>query len=100
MHGLHWLPVFQPIAGHAWLLGHVRAGSTWKEAEATGPWRRYTSLRFDLSDTYPRARLDWWIYEFDEGPRRRSAHVVLAGLLAAAVVAGGWAWRRRGGLPP
>jgi hypothetical protein len=64
MYALHWLPPFQPIEGQAWLLSHIVKGDTWRTAEADGPWHRYTSQRFQIAETYARARIDWWILEF------------------------------------
>ena len=55
-----WLPPFSPIVGHAWLLRNLAAGNDWRQAEANAPWHRYTTLAMNLSDSYPRARIDWW----------------------------------------
>ncbi len=60
MFPLIWLPIFQPIAGHHWLLKHILAGDDWKKAEADASWDRYTPLRLNIKTTYNRVRLDWW----------------------------------------
>ena len=60
MYAQTWLPPFSPIEGHLWLLRHVPAGHDAKTAEADAPWRRYTTLRLDIEDTFARARVDWW----------------------------------------
>ena len=60
MYAQTWLPPFSPIEGHLWLLRHVPAGHDVNTAEADAPWRRYTTLRLDIADTYARARVDWW----------------------------------------
>lgn len=57
---VEWLPPMQPIAGHWWLLGHKLRGDDWRVAEADAPWRRYTSLRLDIRDSYDAADIDWW----------------------------------------
>jgi len=55
-----WTPAFQPIRGHWWLLASLAAGDSAAEAQASAPWRTYTSLDVNLDADYPRARLDWW----------------------------------------
>jgi hypothetical protein len=60
VHQLDWLPPFQPILGHAWLLRHVPAGHDWDVAERDAPWHRETTLTLDVAATYSRARVDWW----------------------------------------
>jgi hypothetical protein len=52
MYAQTWLPPFSPIEGHLWLLRHVPAGHDAKTAEADAPWRRYTTLRLDIEDTF------------------------------------------------
>jgi hypothetical protein len=84
VHGLHWLPPFNPIEGHLWLLKHVVLGHDWQTAEADAPWRRYTSLRLNISKSYPRARLDWWLLDY-QGPD------IPIGIVLALLMAGGCA---------
>ncbi|HEY1554441.1 MAG TPA: hypothetical protein VGF94_06370 [Kofleriaceae bacterium] len=55
-----WTPAFQPIRGHWWLVDSLAHGDDWKHAEDDAPWRRYTTLTVDLSQSYPRTRIDWW----------------------------------------
>ena len=67
MHPLQWLPPFQPIEGHWWLLKHVPFGDNWYEAEGDAPWRRYTTMRLNVADGYARARVDWWFLDYAKG---------------------------------
>lgn len=97
-----WLPAFQPIEGHAWLLGHVLAEDDDKTAELDAPWHRYTSLRLDIRSSYRRARIDWWGLLWLEDHRRTEwLGALLLVFFAAAATGGAWDWitalRRRGG---
>lgn len=96
VHQLEWLPPFQPILGHAWLLRSLIAGDDWKRAEARAPWHRHTSLALDISRSYPRARLDWWgMLWLRDLPGHRAVGVVLLLLFAALTAAGATLWLRR-----
>ncbi|MDB4954616.1 MAG: rane protein of unknown function, partial [Myxococcales bacterium] len=57
---LLWLPAFQPVLGHWWLVKSIVAGDDEREAQKSAPWRTYTTLDMNLAATYPRARFDWW----------------------------------------
>jgi hypothetical protein len=95
VHQLQWLPPFQPILGHAWLMRSLAAGDDWREAEADAPWHRHTSLALDISRTYPRARLDWWgMLWIRDFPQYRVAGILLLLFLAAATVAAAVLWTR------
>ena len=61
-----WLPPFQPILGHLWLLRHVPFEDTWQEASRDAPWRRHTRLDLDGRGTYQRVRMDHWLYDTRE----------------------------------
>jgi hypothetical protein len=71
VHPVQWLPPFQPIEGHLWLIRHVWAHDDMATAEQDAPWHRYTRVGTPLSLTYPRARLDWWFMAFREEQRTR-----------------------------
>ena len=95
MHPHVWLPAFQPIEGHYWLLKHVLAGHDAATAEGDAPWRRYTSLQLDIARTYGRARVDWWGLLW----MRSHPHLWLAGLglmllMGTALVGGACLWTR------
>ncbi len=60
IYGVAWLPPFQPIAGHWWLLRNKAAGHDWRQAEADAPWRRLTSIQLNISSDYEAAQIDWW----------------------------------------
>ncbi|HEX4450990.1 MAG TPA: hypothetical protein VH143_08985 [Kofleriaceae bacterium] len=55
-----WLPAFQPIRGHIWLLESLARSDDAKAAQADAPWRTYTSLDVNLEADWGRARVDWW----------------------------------------
>jgi hypothetical protein len=85
MHALHWLPPFQPIAGHWWLLRHAPRGHGWAEAEADAAWHRYTRLQLNIATTYARApgRADWWYRDYEGvAPTEGVVLIVAFGLCA------------------
>lgn len=89
LYGLNWLPAFQPIEGHFWLLRHRALGHKWERAELDAPWHRYTSLKLDLSHPYDRARIDWWLLEWKGKQRKVGVAlflVFLTGMAGATVV--------------
>jgi hypothetical protein len=99
-----WTPAFQPIRGHWWLVKSLARGDDWRAAQADAPWRRYTSLNVDLSQTYPRARIDWWgLIWMRDAPQTWALGLVLLVAFAAGTGGGAWWWwrlhRRSGGLP-
>jgi hypothetical protein len=100
MYATTWLPAFQPIAGHFWLLRHVPFGDDWRTAERDAPWRRYTSLSLDIERSYLRARVDWWGLDY-EG--REGARAALVAVMTAIALAGAAGWiavaRRRDPTP-
>jgi hypothetical protein len=67
MHSLNWLPPFQPIVGHWWLIKHVPFQHDWITAEKDAPWHTYTTLRLDIKDVYPVGRTDWWMLDYVHG---------------------------------
>ena len=95
VHQLQWLPPFQPILGHAWLMRSLVAGDDWREAEADAPWHRHTSLVLDISRSYPRTRLDWWgMLWIRDFTRYRTAGILLLLLFAAASITTTIMWFR------
>ncbi|MBA3393305.1 MAG: hypothetical protein H0T89_11705 [Deltaproteobacteria bacterium] len=92
---LLWTPAFQPIRGHWWLVKSLARGDDWKAAQADAPWRRYTTLEVNLANTYPRARLDWWILLWiEDAPHTRGAGLAILGVLVGALALGIWLWLR------
>ncbi len=88
-----WTPPFQQIRGHWWLLSSIVAGDDAKAAQADAPWRRYTSLDVDLSQSYPRARVDWWgMLWLKDAPDTWPAGIVLTTVFLAGATGA-----RRGG---
>ncbi len=95
-YGTIWLPPFQSIDGHVWLLRHMAAGDSYAEAEKDAPWRRYTKLHFDVAAHYDRARLDWWVYLWlDDHPELRRTGSWILGAELALLAAGAFLWMRR-----
>jgi hypothetical protein len=95
VHHLEWLPPFQPILGHFWLLRSTIRGDTAAEAEADAPWKRHTSLALPIDDTYARVRLDWWgMLWIKDFPRYRAYGVALLVLLLGATALGARWWLR------
>jgi hypothetical protein len=103
-HQLHWLPPFQPILGHWWLVRSLAADRTAAEAATDAPWRRHTSLDLNITTSYPRARLDWWgMLWIKDFPQTRVAGVILLVLLLAGSAFGVVLWiraHRAGADPP
>jgi hypothetical protein len=64
LYPLHWLPPFNHVIGNQWLLRHNLKDDNWAKAQPDAPWRRYTTLDFDLTGSYNRSRIDWWFVEF------------------------------------
>lgn len=92
---LLWLPPFQQIRGHWWLVKSLARGDDAVTAQDDAPWRTYTTLRFDLSNTYPRARLDWWGMLWLRDARRSRLPGELLLVAFAALTGGGlWMWLR------
>jgi len=92
-----WLPAFQPIKGHLWLLRSLARGDAadGKDAQLDAPWRRYTSLPVNLAASYPRARIDWWgLLWLRDAPRTWALGLVLCALFSAGAAFGIWRWIR------
>jgi hypothetical protein len=89
LYHLHYLPQFQPIRGHLWLLRHVPFRDDWRRAEADAPWHPETSLTIDISSSYAAARVDWWILDYGRHPGVAALLVVWMALMT---LAGIWLW--------
>jgi hypothetical protein len=91
MYALNWLPPFQPIVGHWWLMKHVPFGDDWVKAEADAPWHTYTKLRLDIHEFYPVGRTDWWMIDYVHGHLALGIALLvamsLAGILSLTVLA-------------
>jgi hypothetical protein len=95
VHHLQWLPPFQPILGHVWLLRGTLRGDTAEEAEAYAPWRRHTSLALPIAASYARVRIDWWgLLWIEDFPRTRALGIALLLLLIGATALGTRGWLR------
>jgi hypothetical protein len=92
---LLWLPPFQAIRGHWWLVKSIAVDEDWHEAQHDAPWRRYTSLETNLANSYPRARLDWWGMLWIHDARETwLVGFSLLLLFLAGTVGGAWMWIR------
>jgi hypothetical protein len=95
VHQLEWLPPFQPILGHLWLLRSTIRGDDARTAEADAPWHRHTQLALPIDASYARVRIDWWgLLWLADFPATRIAGAVLLAILLAGSLAGARAWRR------
>lgn len=95
VHQLEWLPPFQPIRGHLWLLGATLAGADAAQAEASAPWHAHTSATFDISRSYPRVRIDWWgLLWIKDFPATWPVGLALLLAMVAGAAAALVAWRR------
>jgi hypothetical protein len=77
-----WLPPFQPMLGHLWLLRHVPFGHPWQQASLDAPWRRHTQAKLDVQPSYQRVRMDHWLYDARK-------HRVVAWMVFMLLVSGG-----------
>ena len=90
-----WLPAFQPIRGHWWLVESLARGDDARTAQADAPWRRYTSLDFNLASTYPRARIDWWgLIWLEDKPGTWPLGLAVLLVLLAGTAGGAFGWQR------
>jgi hypothetical protein len=95
IHQLEWLPPFQPIRGHLWLLRATLAGDDARTAEASAPWHDATSLTIDIGSSYQRVRLDWWgLLWLRDAPATWPAGLALLLVFAAGTGLGVRRWRR------
>jgi hypothetical protein len=96
MFPLNWLPAFQPIEGHYWLLRHVVADDDWRSAEEDAPWHRYTTLNLNIASSYQRARIDWWVFLWMvDYPDYFWGGAILLGLLVLVFGWSAFVWARR-----
>jgi hypothetical protein len=91
LHQVQWLPQFQPIQGHAWLLGHVWRKHDWIRAERDAPWHPTTTLPLNIALWYEAARLDWWGMEYTTLPKTRRFMILV---MSSGVLLGAWLWWR------
>jgi len=95
VHQLEWLPPFQPILGHLWLLRATIRGDDAIEAEADAPWKRHTSLALPIGASYARVRIDWWgLLWIRDFPAYRVHGLALLLLLLGATGLGTRSWLR------
>ncbi len=68
-HG-HYIPVFSPLRGHAWMLRHF----IHRDAELTDvPWQPVVPQSVRISDEWHRVRIDWWLLNWIEAGKRSAA---------------------------
>ena len=90
-----WLPPFDPLEGHLWMLRHVVTGDSAEIAEADAPWRRYTKGRYLPAPVYDGIKVDWWPLLFiKDHPAYRWAGGLLLGAEVLLLGAGAWLWLR------
>lgn len=88
-----WMPAFDPMAGHLWLLRHVWSDDPAEIAQRDGPWRRYTALNLPLGNFYRNVRIDWWPFLWTKDfPQYRVQGLILLGTELALLAAGAAMW--------
>jgi hypothetical protein len=60
-HG-HYIPLFSPLRGHAWLLSHMLRRDP--DLDADAPWKYLVPQTARYDDAWGRARFDWWPLEW------------------------------------
>jgi hypothetical protein len=92
-----WTPPFSQLRGHWWLVKSIARGDAddGLAAQDDAPWRDETTLRVDLSQTYHRARIDWWaMIWIDNDPETRTLGIAILILLVLATSGGVRMWIR------
>ncbi|MBX3160199.1 MAG: hypothetical protein KF773_29805 [Deltaproteobacteria bacterium] len=90
-----WTPALHPIRGHWWLLKSIARGDDARSAQADAPWRGYTTLEMNLTQSYPRARVDWWgLLWIKDGKDLWGAGVAVLVALVGGLAFGIWRWLR------
>jgi hypothetical protein len=85
-HG-HYIPVFSPLYGHAWMLRHLLRGDA--DLDRDAPWKPVVPQPAHLDEGWSRMRIDWWLLNWVEGPDR--APRTAAGALGLFTFGAGWA---------
>jgi hypothetical protein len=94
LYAQQWLPPFQPISGHLWLMRHTPFGDDYKTAEKDAPWHLYTKVNVPIDEQwYKRARIDWWGIDWDE-QRGRAAMLIALAILCLPLLLGLFLWWR------
>jgi hypothetical protein len=60
-HG-HYVPVFSPLVGQAWLLGHLVRRDP--DLDRDAPWKSIIPQTAIFADVWSRLRIDWWLLEW------------------------------------
>jgi len=87
-----WLPAFQPIEGHWWLLKTVPFKKKSEEATLSAPWMKYTNMALPIERSYKQVRVDWWVLQFWKTFKPASFALILTFGLGTAGC--GFAWAR------
>ena len=92
-HG-HYIPAFSPLRGQWWLLRHLVHDDP--ELDHDAPWKSIVPYPANMSDTWTRERLDWWLLEYVQGgdARPKVGAALLLLMLAATAATGVVALRR------
>ncbi len=54
----HYIPVFSPLVGQAWLLRHIVQRDP--DLDRDAPWKSIMPISANLADSWSRLRIDWW----------------------------------------
>lgn len=87
-----WLPAFQQIEGHWWMLKNVPFKRLSNEATLSAPWMRYTTMVVPIDRSYRQARVDWWLLQF--WTRFKTASIWLLAVSCSGTLMCAWSWFR------
>jgi hypothetical protein len=92
-HG-HYIPAFSPLRGQHWLLRHMVHEDP--DLDRDAPWKSIVPFPSNMTETWTRIRLDWWLLEFGGGEngRPKVAAVLLLIMLLSTTATGVLALRR------
>jgi hypothetical protein len=82
-HG-HYMPVFSPLRGHWWMLRHLVSDDP--DLDRDAPWKPVLPQPTNLTDTWGRMRVDWWLLNYIDATPDRAP---LQGLALLALLGGG-----------
>ena len=103
-HG-HYIPLFSPLVGQAWLLRHLVTNDS--DLDRDAPWKPIIPQTAHLGDAWARLRLDWWVLDWltEKEPWRpedrpkvpphdaRPPIAATAAMFTIWAVGAAWSWR-------
>ena len=65
LYHLQWLPPFQQLWGHHWLLPHLQRQDGYVDSIVDTPWKPYTAGVVHMARDFSKVRPDLWLARFD-----------------------------------